>query len=110
MACGNAVEAQLQSLVQEQAELHFLVADNAGVGCPAGPVLRLEGVDDNAVKFFLQIKAVKGKLQLLAGALRVGDLRLRTAAQAHGAAGGEIALILQQNGRGRAVHTAGHGG
>ena len=74
MACGNQVGAQLRGVVEKGAELDFPVAQNVGVGCTAGAVLRQKVVKNAIPIFCSEIGTMEADPQLIGYRLSVGQV------------------------------------
>ena len=115
VAGGDIVVAQRQRPVQQRAEFQLPVAVDAGVGRAACAVLRHEFVHDAAPEPRRLVEHIKAHTQPGGRLPRV--LRIVGGAAAAVLVGRQlqhgsvalIALLHQQRGGGRAVHTAGHG-
>ena len=112
VAGGKAIAAHLPHLVQQRAEFDGAVADDAGVGGSARLVFRNEIAHHVFKKRGGEIIHVKGELQPprhgtgVLGILAAAIVRRLCKAQIH--AGELISLLLQQQCRHGAVHSAAH--
>src|SRR5262249_18449336 len=92
---GHGVRLPRQGTLEERAELHLTVADDAGAGRPAGPILPREVGDDQLRELALVVQEVVGNPEL------PGD-RPRAVGRGGGAAGAEargLAVGLGPGGR-----------
>src|SRR5262249_27239172 len=61
---GHGVRLPRQGTLEERAELHLTVADDAGAGRPAGPILPREVGDDQLRELALVVQEVVGNPEL----------------------------------------------
>ncbi len=119
VAGGHALDAEAPGPVEEQAELHALVAQQTGAGRAAGRVLLPRGQQHQGFEILHAVEHIVGKPEVsrhLAGARDAVDAATRTAAvgvvallQLEGHADERMLFLLEQSRGHAAVHAPAHG-
>ena len=108
MSGGEAVAAEaLEDEAGKEAELHRLIAADAGIRSPAAKVFGPDVVDDFALPFLREIEYVKLDAEPFRGKTGFGErLRLVGATQRHGDSDDFMTLLLQDHRRESRIHAA----
>ena len=119
MACRHAVDAQFERLLQEESELHLLVAEDTGIGGSPSPIFLTEIIDDLLLERLPKMKDIKRNSNLQRYPSCILDIGKTAAARctfavpvrrpdAHGGPNHVIALLFQKAGSDARVNPSAH--